>query len=315
MRRITVDESSYRPDPRVTIVLNHMFKPSVPTRELDSSVLHALAGRAKPAGQRRTLPLFGWRQLGVILIAGLVSILALTLAPTILKTRPPSQVSAKTILLRAARAMAPKAHQATERVYNERSQCPPYGRCRYFTAAIWSTSIKGSYLEHGIEMLSAGSRVVQYFRLIHGGPYRSWVDAWWSRKLSSGIGGQGGAGEFWGYFIHGVDDPGIASGLVGQARRDGFIDLGSGTGYRLVGKRSFDHATNYALRFSSPGYAYYAYFDAHSYVLRGMQGPGFKVALRHDASVPLCAVFEKEFRFFREKRPNLRVCPSGPARR
>ena len=264
MRRTTSYESSYPPDPRVTFVLNHIFKPSVPTRDLDSSVLHALAGRIKPANQRRKLPLFGWRQLGLILTAGLLSILALTLAPTILETRPPSPVSAKTILLRAAQAMAPKAHQATERVYEERSQCPPYGRCRYFTAAIWSTSIKGSYLEHGIETVSAGSRVVQYFRLIHGGPYGSWVHAWWSRKRSSGIGGQGGAGEFWGYFIHGLDDPTIASGLVSQARRDGFIDLGSGTGYRLVGKRSFDHTTNYALRFSSPGHAYYAYFDAEA---------------------------------------------------
>ena len=219
----------------------------------------------------------------------------------------PTPVSAGTVLVRAARAATPKLGQVLERVYSERVKCQGLPKCRDLTFRVWSMRIHGTYVMRGLETVTRTSKVVYFFRLAHnmGSPMNTAVNValvWQGPRLRSN------RGDLTAYFIHGLDDPGIAAGLAATARRDGFISTGNGTGYRLVHGRLFDHVAAYDLRFVYPGGSYDVYYAVDGFALLGMRGHGWSTNLRQQKRVSLCTSPRYLFRYFWKRNPRIGHC-------
>ena len=287
-------------------MLAHVCQQGHPSPAVDAFVnqLTKGPGTANPVvadhGERAPL----WR------LSALAAVVTLVITITVVANsvaHSPTMVSARTVLVRAAQAATRKVGQVLERVYTEHVECSGLKGCRNLTFRVWSMRIDGTYVLRGTETVTQTVRAVYLFRLAHNmqSPMDNNVNfalVWEGPRLRSN------RGELTVYFIHGMDDPGVVSGLAGTARNDGFISTGANTGYRLVSPRVFDHMAAYDLQFVGPGSSYEVFYAMNGYALLGMRGHGWSAALHLQRSISLCKSSRYLFRYFWKRNPGLVHC-------
>jgi hypothetical protein len=291
---------------RLVEVLGHICTHGNPSSSVDAFVSRLtdrpeIAHPVTPLRGRR-VPVWRFSLFAAVLTAVIVTTIIINSV-----AQSPAPVSAGTVLVRAARAATPKPGQVLERVYSERVKCHGLSTCRNLTFRVWSMRIDGTYVVRGTETVTRTGKVVYFFRLAHnmGSPMNTAVNfalVWQRPRLRSN------RGELIAYFIHGIDDPGVAAGLAATARSDGFISTGDGTGYRLVHPRLIEHVAAYDLRFVQPRTSYDVYYAVDGYALLGMRGHGWSASLRQQKPVSLCSSPRYLFTYFWRRNPSPRHC-------
>jgi hypothetical protein len=201
----------------------------------------------------------------------------------------------------------PKPGHVIESIYSEHVRCTGLPGCRHLIAHIWTMRVHSVYVIRGTETVARTGKLIYRFRLAHDYQDPShtrgnFALVWQGPRLRSNRGGLMVS------FIHGDQDPGIARDTIWSARRDGYIDLGNGSGYRVLGTRVFDGVKSYDLRWSYRGDYEDSFYATKNYAFLGMRSGHWSAVLRAQHSFAMCKIDRHLFAYFWKRNPGLNHC-------
>jgi hypothetical protein len=321
---------------RMLSALSTLYQPATPTRLRATPPRHAELVSLPVKPKAWSLAARRIRVVGLLAVAAALA--AVVIAATALDPSGPGQVSAQTILSRAAIAMMPEPGQASYRLYRIHIQCTRVPGCSHAKAVYWDANTRGDYFSavKAVQHAVVVARTYTWLHRTRDGaslsldyyppPSRHGIHL--SRAgivvtdLSSDLGF--------------VGDPTLLRKALRDSSRQAHLVTVAGwslsahwnrlweawAGIATYGMKRFDGAMTYVVQVHDAPYL--VYIDARTYVVRGVAGYScgtfvspcgphhpryaWRMKLVRERTLPLCAVPRSDRAQILHFKPHGRVC-------